>query len=89
MVVGEEPLEEEHRQEAPQDPIHRRVQGASVMGGMGQKMEQGDAEHQPRHKADRRLQARMGRVHCQQEPSARQGRQQYQDAIDAQHYRGG
>jgi len=46
--------------ESPQHPGDGAVERSQVLGGVGQKMQQGNAEHQARHEADGNLQAGMG-----------------------------
>ena len=84
MVVGEKPLEEEHRQKAAQGQTHRLVHRMILVKGVRHEMQQRHAEHQPGNKADRYLQPRMGEPHGQQQPAARQRGQQHQRAVDAQ-----
>ncbi len=48
-----------------------------------QEMQQRDAKHQARNKADRHLQAGMGQVNQQRQPATGQRSQQHQRTIEA------
>jgi hypothetical protein len=85
VVVGKEPLEEEHHQEAAQGQTHGLVHRMVLVKGVRNEMQQRHAEHQSRNKTYRRLQPRMGEPHRQQQPTPRQRRQQYEYAVDGQH----
>ena len=52
--------------------------------GIRQKVEQGDAEHQTGHEADRHLQARVGKPDENGQPTARQRGYQHEPAINRQ-----
>jgi hypothetical protein len=84
VMVGQEPLEKEHYEEAAQNPLHGLVQGMALMKGMGNKVEQGHAEHEAGDKAHRRLEPRMSQMQGQQRPAARQRGEQHQNAVDGQ-----
>lgn len=78
MMKMEKALDKKHCQEAPQHPGRRPVNRMQLFGGIRQKMQQRDAEHQSGNKADGDLQTRVSWVENQQKPAARQRGQQDQ-----------
>src|ERR1017187_3677003 len=84
MMEMEEALDKEHRQKTAEQPMHRLVKRMQLLLRVRQKMEQGDAEHESGDKTHRDLQPRMGEMDGQQQPAARQRREQDQRAVNDQ-----
>ena len=77
VVEVEKALDEEHRQETAEQPVHGFVERMQLLLGVRQKMEQRDAEHEAGDKADGDLQPRVRQVNGEQEPAARERSEQH------------
>jgi hypothetical protein len=84
MMEMEKTLQEKHRQKTAQHPAHGPVQRLQMLVGIGQEMEQGDAEHEPGDKADGDLQAGMRQSDKKGQPTARQRCEQHKQTINRQ-----
>ena len=84
MMEMKKALQEKHRQKAAQHPADSFIQEFQVLVRVGQKMEQGNTEHQAGNEADRDLQPGVGQPEENGQPTARQRREQHKPAINRQ-----
>ena len=88
VMKMKKPLQKKHGEEPAQHPVHRASQRMQLLRRVRQKMQQGDAEHEARDKADGHLQTGVGQVDEERQPAARQRGEQYEQAIKNQQPRG-
>lgn len=58
-VNVKDPNQQKHREQTAQRPAHSRIDGKLLTDGMGQEVQQRDAEHQPADKAHQDLHPAM------------------------------
>jgi hypothetical protein len=89
VVKVKKALQKKHRQKTAEHPRRRPVNRMQLLRRVRQKMQQRDAQHEAGHETGRQLQARVGGTDDQQQPAARERREQNQRAIDCQQPDGG
>ena len=84
MMKMKKALQEKHRKKTSEHPRNGAVERSQIFFGVGQEMEQGDAEHQARNEADGDLQAGVGEFDEQGQPTAGQRREKNEHTVNRQ-----